>query len=330
MSCFDTLIGQDNGCATTSGTLYLKDIGITNDFITALVAKHNATTEDWMAERRRLATEYVIRDAVNHYGNRTIPRTFVDNQRLGKYPDTEVIETAEAGYLHGVLIDVCTPASNTKLHITGIDFFGDTTGDVTVTVYDLSDGTTVATETVAATADAIGSLAVDISLPCYRQRKRFLVTTDQTTFYRATMSGNACRSCAVDRCDFGVLEARSVRILSADRKVYANTTNTTNDGGLSLTVSLECDHGAWLCEMKAAMGLSLLYCLGREIFTAALYNFERWGIQNLRREDVEGRRDELEALYSKAMGDFLKWMPLPRDPLCFVCDSRTSTGVILP
>ena len=35
------------------------------------------------------------------------------------------------------------------------------------------------------------------------------------------------------------------------------------------------------------------------IFTIALYNFDRYGIQNLRKQDVEKRRDEFEAHYSR-------------------------------
>ena len=82
--------------------------------------------------------------------------------------------------------------------------------------------------------------------------------------------------------------------------------------------------------MKSAMALPLIYCLGREVLTGALYNFDRWGIKDLRKEDVKERRDELEALYSKSMSDLYEWMPIPQDPSCFVCNSRTSTGVILP
>jgi hypothetical protein len=328
-SCLDSLIGQDNGCASTTGTLYLKDIGITQEFITTLLAKHNANTADFMAERRRLASEYVVRDVVNHLDRFLIGRTFVDHDRLGKWPDTEALTTSDAGYHNGVLVEVCTPASNTVLSLTRIEFYGETTGPVEVTVYDLKDGSVVEQFDVDAVAGQVASVEVNINLQVRREKRRLFVTTDQDTFYKATMSAG-CPSCKPTHYRHGPLDARSVRFLTTDKKVYANVATAPNTGGLSVVASVSCDHAAMLCEMKSAMALPLIYALGREVFTTALYNFDRWGIKDIRKDDVEKRRDELEALYSKSMADVLKWIAVPNDPSCFVCDKKISTGVILP
>ena len=130
MSCLDGLIGDDFGCATRTGRLYLKDIGITEDFIAAILNKSDQSTSSFMDDRRRHATAAIPASLVGHYADRIIQRTFVDRDRLGRYPETEVLVTGDVTYAQGRLIEVCTPASNTRLLVTTIEFYGETTGDV--------------------------------------------------------------------------------------------------------------------------------------------------------------------------------------------------------
>lgn len=328
-SCLDGLIGSDNGCQTSTGKLFLGDIGIGAEFIKGLLGKEHATIGDFMAERRRLATEYVVRDVVNHLSSRLIGHAFIDHDRLGRWPDTEATVSASAGYSNGVMLEVCTPGSNTKITISAVEFYGTATGPVVVTAYDMSDGSVAGTLTIDATADAIARADWSLQVQCRRERKRLFITTDRTEFYKATMS-KGCAKCKPDTFKHGVLNARSVRFADASKKVWANMESCANTGGLSIIASVECDHEALLCDMRPAAALPLLYRLGAEIMNSALFNFTRWGIKDLRREDVEARRDQFDAEYAKSMNDLLKWAKVPGDRTCFVCDSRTSTGVILP
>jgi hypothetical protein len=82
--------------------------------------------------------------------------------------------------------------------------------------------------------------------------------------------------------------------------------------------------------MKPAVALPLLYWLGHEIIDTALNNYERWGVQNLRREDLEARRDQLAALYGKTMADVMLGARVPNDPHCYRCDRKVFGGVLLP
>ena len=194
-SCLDSLIGQDNGCTSTDGRLYLKDIGITDKFIAGLLAKHNEGIEDWMSERRRIATQYVVQDVVHNINGAFKASTLIDNARLGVWPDVESLASAEAGYENGIMIEVCSPASNTKINITGIEFYGETTGVVTATIYDLTDGTVIATLTANAVAGQICYFEdVDVVVQNLRAKRRIFITTDQTSFYKAQMSVG-CASC---------------------------------------------------------------------------------------------------------------------------------------
>lgn len=330
MSCLDSLIGTDYGCASTSGRLYLKDVGITEEFIGNIVAKHNATVADFMAERRRVATARVVADVVNHIRRDIMPRTFVDSARIGQWPDDEALVSADAGYVNGILLEVCTPASNTKLNISSLQFWGETSGTVTATIYNLLDGTTVATLTATAVAGAVTTFdAVDVEVSNPRGTLRLFITTDQDTFYKAGINGN-CGTCAKGTWKYGPLTAQAVRYQASDRKTYANRTVSGNTGGLSLVASVACDHEAFLCEMKPAMALPLLYSLAHEVMDVALNNYERWNIKDYRRDDIKERRDQFAALYSDQMASLLKFIRVPNDPHCFICDKKSYAATYIP
>ncbi len=329
-SCLDDLIGDDNGCATRTGRLYLKDIGIPETFIAAILNREDQSTSTFMADRRRLATEYVSRDVLTHVSPNIIGRTFVDAARIGRYPDVEALVNGDVNYEHGLVLEVCSPAANTRMLVTKIEFYGETSGPVVVTFRDLRDGTTIATETITAVAGQVATLNVDLVFQNARERKRILVTTDQDVYYKSTLTNGGCASCGPTHYRNGVLEAKQYMLPVGDKAIWNNLAPAQDTGGLSIIVSVECDTLGWLCELKAALALPLLYCLGREIYTMALYNFERYGIQNIRKQDVEKRRDELEAHYAKAMNDLFAGMVIPTDGICFTCDNRVTSGVLLP
>lgn len=330
MSCLDGLIGDDFGCATRTGRLYLNDIGITEDFIAAILNKSDQSTSSFMEDRRRHATAAIPASLVGHYADRIIQKTFIDRDRIGRYPEDEVLVTGDATYAQGILIEVCTPASNTRLLVTTIEFYGETTGPVVATFHDLRDGTVLATETLTAVAGQVATLDVDLAFQCFREKKRILVTTDQDVYYRANITGTGCKACANGGVDRGVMKARPQRILNSDKKIGANLLPAQDTGGLSIIATVQCDPYAWICEAKAAVALPLLYFMGWDIFTLALNNYQRWGIQNMRKDDIASRAEQLGALYNEAMDNLYNTMPIPYDGVCFACNRRTSSGVLIP
>lgn len=331
MNCLDGLIGDDFGCATKTGRLYLKDIGITEDFIAAILTKSDISTASFMADRRRHATAAIPAALVGHYADRIIQRTFVDRGRVGTYPEDEVLVTGDASYAQGILLEVCSPASNTRLLVTTLEFYGETTGPVVVTFHDLRDGTALATETLMAVAGQVSSVDVDLALQCFREKKRILVTSDQDIYYKSNInSTGGCKACGNGGIDRGIFKAKSMRILNSDKKIGANLLPAQDTGGLSLVATVQCDSYGWICEAKASVALPLLYFMGWDIFTLALNNFQRWGIQNMRKEDIAGRAEQLGGLYNDAMDNLFKTMPIPDDGVCFACDKRVTSGVLLP
>lgn len=325
----DDLIGDDNGCTTREGRLYLKDIGITEGFISDILTSADASTADFMANRRRHATQAVSQRVVSHLGKFTLGKTFIDRTRVGKYPEDEELLTGDATYAQGMVIEVCTPATNTRLGITKLEWYGETTGPVVVTFHDLRDGTVITTETLTAVAGQVTTLDVDITIQCFRDKKRILVTTDQDIYYRSNATYSGCSTCK-GGADSRIFKVKAARILNSDKKINANVLPAQDMGGLSLIATLECDTLGFICEGKASMALPLLYFLGWDIFTMALNNYQRWGIQNIRRESIETRKNELEGLFNSAMDDLYTNMVPPNDGLCFVCNDRITSAIRLP
>jgi hypothetical protein len=319
-SCLDALIGTDYGCTTTTGRLYLKDIGITEDFLGNLVKKHNGSVADYIDERKRIATERVKNNVVAHYRSAMIPRTFIDGARLGIWPNEETLDSAVAGYMNGILVEVCTPASNTRINISSLEFYGETSGTITARIYDLRDGRTLQTLTTTAVAGQVARFTdVDVVVSNPRGTLRIFIATEEDTFYRANINGN-CSGCGQGVWRNGVLSAQSVRFLSTDKKVYANRTAAPNTGGLSAVVTVACDHEQYLCDMKSSLALPVLYSLGHEIMDNAVNSFERWNLKDYRKEEIKDRRDQLGALYSDTIADVLKYAPAINDPICFECN----------
>ena len=332
MSCLDSLIGADYGCTATTGRrLYLKDIGITEDFLTTLVAKHNATVNDWMSERSRMATERVITDVVSHLAPQIKPATFVDAARIASYPDTEVLDSAVSGYENGIMIEVCSPRSNTKIQLSHIEFYGETSGPVECSIYNMIDGTLITTLEATAVAGQVTTFPyVDVVVQNRRGTLRLFIGTDQGTFYRSTIDGN-CSSCQRHTYKRGdVFTASQVRYATGDKKTYANRTSSPNTGGLSIIASVACDHEAFLCEMKSAMAMPLLYSLGHEVMDTALNTYDRWGVKDYRKEDIKDRRDQFAAMYSDEMTKLLSFVRVPDDPHCFTCDRRVVAATSCP
>jgi hypothetical protein len=329
-SCLDNLIGDDNGCATRTGRLYLKDIGIPETFIADILNKEDQSTGTFMADRRRLAAEYVSNDVLTHLAPNVIGRTFVDSDRVGMYADTEELVNGDVNYWHGLVLEVCTPATNTKLLVSKLEFYGETTGPVVVTFKDLRDGSTLATETIDAIAGQVSTLEVDLVFQNARERKRIFVYTDQDVYYKSTLTGGGCVSCRSGHYKNGVLEARQYMLPVGDKAIWNNLVPASDTGGLSIIASVQCDTLGWLCELKGSLALPLLYFMGWQIFDLALNNFQRYGIKDLRKQDVEKRRDEFQAHYGKAMSDLFEGMIIPQDGLCFTCDKRVTSGVLLP
>lgn len=328
-NCLDSLIGEDNGCTTTTGRLYLKDIGVTSTDLEAFTGQGHADGSDLVAEVRRLSAAYVAGDVLRYFAPRIKPRTFIDRARIGFPYERWTQQTAVSNTLNGIEIDVCAKNSNVKLNISSIGFYGTETKTVTVTVWDLTDGTSLATQEISAVAGSFVTVQTDIVVSIPRKTTRILITTPETSFYRVNTINGGCASCGGE-FRRSMVTARGATIDTSVPKMHSNVQGASTTGGLSVIASLVCDHAQILCENKESIALPLLYKYGEEIIKRGLWNVQRMNTETLAREVLEQRLAEYAGQYRKTMDEVLMGMPLPTDTECFTCNSRTRVVQVIP
>lgn len=332
-NCLETLIGTDLGCTTTSGRLYLGDVGITRKELDSYTSEEDATVADFLDKRRRAVLARMATDFTRHHAPRMIARSYLDRARVGQIPDTPEAITADANSQGGIVLELDRMSSNLAIHITRLELFASEayagTGMETVTFTDLDTGETLATATAEAVAGVLKSTEVDISIPNNRRRVRLLAWHSVVEFNRmALQASEGCGTCSPE--PMGILQAYGARILKASPKTRANLDRQTHTSGLAITVSVGCDHAATLCQMKAGMAWPALHALASEILGAGIANAERLNTRTLDKEELERRRAEHEAKYQDAFTGILAAMPLPSADPCWACDRKVATVVAIP
>ena len=332
MGCLTDLIGSSLNCTPTEGRIAIGTLGITNKEITDYMSGDYASPEDFLADRIAAAELCVTTDMLTKLAPKMIGKTFLDSGRLGDFDERQELLTATANTIGGIVMDINSPQSNTTLLITRIDLWSDVGGNVTVTFTDLTDGTVLATQVVATTADRITGMVTDIELSIRRKRTRILVSTTLPTYYKSAIGLGGCSTCHGDSFKQGPVEAFGARISNTATMSYANLVRTSNTGGISLVATLACDHAAFICEHAGLLALPMAYKVAEEVIYYGIGNRDRVNsrVNNGQPDALRMRRDHFAKKYDDAMGRLWENMPLPSDPVCWVCNSKIRVANVLP
>lgn len=333
MGCLSELVGLDVTCQQRDGKTYVGELGITEKELSDYMSADSATIDDFIADRVALAERWVMTDMLTRLAPRMIGKTFVDRGRLGEYDERQTLMTAPVNTEGGMVLDVCQPGSNLKLLVSSLSVWSDVGGDVDVVFTDLTDGTVLHTETIeATTADKLGTKAVDITISIPRKKMRVLVATDLPSYYRTTLHGGSCTTCGSKTYRQGPVEVYGAYISSAATVSYANIQRATHTSGLSIVLTVACDHEAFVCEHKGLLALPMGFKVAEEVVSYGLGNFDRINarIGTGNRDALVARRDEFARKYADAMGRLWDNMPTPTDAACFVCNSMIRRVVALP
>ena len=333
MGCLSELVGLDVTCQQRDGKIYVGELGITEKELSDYMSADSTTVTDFIADRVALAERWVMTDMLTRLAPRMIGKTFVDRGRLGEFDERQTLMTAPVNTEGGMVLDVCQPGSNLKLLVSSLSVWTDVGGDVDVVFADLTDGTVLHTETIeATTADKVGTKTVDISISIPRKKMRVLVTTDLPSYYRTTLHGGSCTTCGSKTYRQGPVEVYGAYISSADTVSYANIQRATHTSGLSIVLTVACDHEAFVCEHKGLLALPLGFKVAEEVVSYGLGNFDRINarIGTGNRDALVARRDEFGRKYADAIGRLWDNMPIPTDPACYLCNSMIRRVVALP
>lgn len=332
MGCLSELVGSSLACVASDGSISIGSVGLSNKEITDYMSGDYADASAFLADRIAMAEQWVTTDMLTKLAPRMIGKTFVDRGRLGDFDDSQTLQTADANTIGGIVMDVCVPNSNVKILVSQIALWTDVVGPVTVTFTDLTDGTVLATQSVTTTADRITSMQTDIQLSIRRKRTRILVSTDLPTYYKATMGKGGCSTCAGTSFKQGPFEAYGARISDSATMSYANLVRSPYTSGLSLIATLDCDHDAFVCEHSGLLALPMAFKVAEECVTYGIGNMDRMNsrVNSGNREALVARRDEFARKYADAIGRLWDNMPIPTDPVCWVCNSKIRVAHTLP
>lgn len=332
MDCLDNLIALDSTCAGGTGVLTLQTIGITERLLNQLANEDEGNAAAILANVEARAKQVVRNDVVSFFADRIIPRTIVDAHGIGSPNDNAELLSGVAGGRGGIVIEAGASKSNLALRIGAAGLWMDgAVGPRTIEVHDLSDGRLVASFDIDAGGDTIASSDVQVVLPARRRPTSYFISTQETSFYRVDLyDGSGCASCRDFRYNVGGMAVWAARLPASVPVRRPNIQSTAHTSGMMLTVTLECDHAALLCEIKDRVALPYLYKVGQLVCDRALYAFDRLNSQTMDKKALQKRHDRLGEEYSDAMKNLMGKMRLPDDPTCFICNGKTYTHTVLP
>lgn len=295
----------------------LKDITGPEDTVASMVAQ----CESW-------ARVNMHNDVLIHLSNRIIGRTFVDRKLIGD-PDEEQTLLSDTG-IGGVLVEIDQPKSNAVLIIASLGLYANTTGDVTITIYDLEDGSVAASYVLSVVAGESMAEDLQISLPAYRKRKAYFITHDLPEYYRVWTREGGCSSCSGSGYEYGGVRINGARLPVGLSKKRSNLRLSSDTSGISALITVQCDHAQMLCEIRNTVAFAYLNKVGEALMRRGILAFSRMNSTRLNVDELEKSASVYASTYAGQMDRLFKNMRLPNDPMCFTCNQSTRTVTAIP
>jgi hypothetical protein len=318
LDCFDGLTGLANTCDAyaASPVVPLENYGIDETFIAQFIGPED-TVASFLYGAEQDARLVMKTDILSRYAARIIPRTFLHAERVGEPDGHQTLVTGATG-LNGILIEVNQRAANTRLALTGWRFYAAATESVTITIYDLADGSVVDTVTIAATTNVLSSSAEEVMIPLPRRTGRFFVAHDRPTF-RVQQVDSGCSSCTGGAYRYGGVLVTGASLPAATPIVRSNLRTGSKTGGLSVVVDVACDHSQYLCEARDMFTGPYVKKVIEVILRRGINAVERMNTQRINLDLLKARADRAGEEYAASMTNLMSGMVLPCDDVCFTC-----------
>lgn len=300
--------------------LYLDDIGITKAIVEAINHTHGSS-QDLIESKLDFATTVLSRKVLASKQRQLAANGLLESERVGYKTRSITSESAKTGYNAGVMIETRNDRDFTKIYVSGISLFAQSTGNVSVGIYDMRTGLLLDTVVIAAVAGQQVYKDVDKTYRSDKQALSLGFVYDSTfASYRATVRDNDCSTCGGLRKNVGrYVYAQGIKIPTASSVVIDNITSVADTSGLSITYQVQCDYDQWICRGKNYLLLSALYATGYELAMYGL-NSPRNNSRTIDyRERLTQIKDFCEAKMNEELNTALNAMIVPDDNHCFYC-----------
>lgn len=336
--CLDNLVSLRGACTDevpTSG-LWINDLGVDMDFIGQVITKDYSSPTDFFNKKVSFAAKVVANEIHNFLSPKYKANTVVENLRIGHFGDSLKIISGSAGKLKGIEIDLCQGDSYLDVYLNEIALQVDTTGTVSVLVYDLLQNKLLDTIDVDTVANEIAKVYVNKTYKSDRKRANlfigYLSTGIGSNTTRLKKNCTTCGGRYLTESSTAYSKIKAAEIDASGQIIKENLEYLTETGGLSIVHSLSCNHENWLCSISNQLGFPILYKTAYLIYDHGMTskNQRQNNTVNLNAEQITERRSEMEALYNVAMGNLLRNIKPPSDEACFACRENLRHIITLP
>jgi hypothetical protein len=335
MSCYDNLIGIKSGCSVTetSQSLYIEDIGITCSEADSYINNEFETGQQLIEAKIAFAAKVVSKSIQNHFSSVIETRNFLTSQNLGVYQDNLQTQSLVAANLGGLNITLLNASSYLDIYVNTISLQVNTTATISVLVYNLVTGLLIDTIAVDCVANEITTKIINKTYSSNRQKLDLIFVYDVSTIasYKCQLNYEGCGSCSGYRYANYYLAATPVIVPSASAKIRTSLTNQSHTYGMSINYTIQCSLESWLCNMSNFMALPILYKAAEEIMNYATMSSNRNNSDS--NQDYEKNKERaafFNTQYLEHLNASIGNIMLPKGDICFQCNERVKSKIILP
>ena len=316
--CWDNIIGV-RGCSQSTPDIYINELGIDEAELDKIAGKAYNTGIDLFNEKLELAKRELKYKILSNFQDKFKVFSVIKNLRLGKTQEN-IVSKAAANKLKGIYIELCNDESYLDLFVSDISLQAQYNGDVEISVIDLLQGKIIDTIGITAVSDEVVTVPVNATYKSSRRKLQLFFGYNSTfpSVY-TSMNNTGCSSCSNGYSN-AFLKANSNTITSPYKK--SNLSYVGDTGGLSMNVSLECNHTDWLCTIRGAIALPLAHKVAAEIMEYSVNKSRQEGLNsatNLYVTENKNRMITHGGKYATMMTDLFERMVLPNDTRCFQC-----------
>lgn len=326
MDCLNELIGMKGVCEDTTGTSGLMLTKITRQELNDIIDQNDfASVDEMFSEKREEAVKLFLSEFQNEMQGKYIARTVISQAQVGNY--STLVASAASAVLKGVSFERCNTLPNLGYRITNVGFIGSYTGNVTVLYYDGITGVQLATDTI----EAIAGQEVKLDVNRLFNVKKLMVVYDATAIGGYVTKVSYTSQCA--RCPnrYNVNKHTNARAVSATIGTPLTKSYTSDMGGLTVEVSMECDNTSWLCGIKQHLAMPIMFKLAEILMEYGLTSSSRGNTKTLRDSDsLKERHGYYKNEYEKHLKSTLERVILPNDPTCFHCKRQSGIYNAIP
>lgn len=327
-NCFENIIGIKGQCGAlsepTSG-LYLNDL----PFIDLKVADAVLTDEDSGVQFLTDKINYAVNAMQAELNTLLQPyykrNSVLEENLLGQYIENMTALPSEAVY-KGIQVKI-EQFQYLEFRVSRIALYSsNTTGNVTIKVFDLITGAELDSFPVAVVAGEVSYVEVNKNYFTDKQKLNLFFAYDASTvdsFETNLFRGRECSSCGTNS-GFGTRHAffNSASIGLVASKIQSNLDYTNNSAGLSIMYSISCSNKAWMCSMKDQLAYGVLHKAGVEILKEVVHGSRRVNsVTTIDKDSAAALMQDFEMIYKEAVQNVLHNVRFPND-ICFRCDQR--------